>query len=345
MPCNCAQPHTIMTEYHSIVCTKCGVESPYQVIDPSFDTSYNPTPGAPMHSRVYNRPDRWKTLVRKITGLHPGPPRHDPIWKYLANAVKRRKKKFGSVDAITQCLRNSKIKHKHYQCLHSFAKAFLKDYDIDALVSPPYIVERNLNMYFTHISDMWKKSEFTQFFSYSWLLEQAIYMFRHIEYLRFIKLLSCPKRRNKYHRMLLTLYETHAGNGGRGSQGSRFPNVLSLEEIPRNLLWMRPPHDERSRVLSSEERAVEDLELGPGCKCVTPRGAVQTFSSSLEQRQEDRERLQDQTENPHSGSRRRLLRQLRGHPRRHRRHPKGDQLPSARRQALEYLLEVSPAQQ
>ena len=118
MPCTCSPPSFLVTEYNTMVCTTCGIES-RQMLNPAQDTTYN-APRNPLHQRVYNRPDRWKTLVKKVVGLHNGPPQHDPVWELL-----KKHAPFSDVAELTKTLRGSRLKHKHYQSLHAFAKAFV----------------------------------------------------------------------------------------------------------------------------------------------------------------------------------------------------------------------------
>ena len=83
MPCTCLNPKPVFTFYCTVVCTNCGIETNSQIISPSDDTTYNSGQCKPLNNRLYNRPDRWKSLVRKVVGIHSGPPRHDPVWNYL----------------------------------------------------------------------------------------------------------------------------------------------------------------------------------------------------------------------------------------------------------------------
>ena len=197
MPCTCVNNRIVFTHYHTYVCTTCGIEST-QFVSPSDDTTYNSTGGAPIRQRIYNRPDRWKILVKKVVGTHSGPPRHDPIWDFL-----HKNKCFSNVPDMIAAIRKCGLKHKHYQCLHTFAKCFVQNYKTPE--TSPAQVEINLNRYFSHVQHMWNKSfpSNGNFFSYAWLLEQGLFAFNHTEYLLYVKKLICRKRRRKYITMLL----------------------------------------------------------------------------------------------------------------------------------------------
>ena len=186
MPCTCVEPNVIFTHYCTVVCTKCGHESG-QIISPSDDTTYNSHSYKPLNNRMYNRPDRWKSLVRKVVGIHSGPPKHDPVWKYL----QKHADKIVEVKDVYKILRKSGLKHKHYQCAHIFAKCFATNYSPPSKAHDPLTVEKHLHAYFRHIQRMWSSQNFDFFFSYAWLLEQGLNVFGHFEYLPYVKTLIC----------------------------------------------------------------------------------------------------------------------------------------------------------
>ena len=186
-----------------------------------------------------------------------------------------------SPESLTKTLRASRLKHKHYQSLHAFAKVFIPTYVTPE--DPPKVVERNLHKYFSHIQHMWSQRhpDQNQFFSYSWLLEQGLHVFNHVAYLPFVKTLICRKRRNKYVKMLLTLYETRAENANRGSSNIHSQSAISRSSTPHN-------PQQRHRHLFSNERAglnaeptVGDLERVLGHTCAKLLDAVQKSGSSL----------------------------------------------------------------
>ena len=227
----CENTSVVITNEHTMVCTNCGIERPVLVNSPDYNTYI--TTGPLMRS--YSRPERWNTLVKKVCGLHCGPPMVDPVWEYLKGRAP-----YNSSKEIIKTLRKSKLKNKHYPSLHAFCRVFDSSY-----VEPfkPRIVLKNLCGYFDHIMTMWNHTKNEQFFSYSWLIEQGLEIFNHITYLPFVKKLMCPNRRAKYTQTLLTLYETHVETHRHGSQDSRLRYVrlssLSHHSPPQNL-WPAP---------------------------------------------------------------------------------------------------------
>ena len=47
------------------------------------------------------------------------------------------------------------------------------------------------------------------FFSYNWLIEQTLELFNYTEFIPFVKLLVCPKRRRKYESLMFKLNGIH----------------------------------------------------------------------------------------------------------------------------------------
>ena len=294
MPCQCRHPVTIFTHYCTVVCTSCGHES-QQILNPSDDTTYHAHHPTPINHRLYNRPDRWKSLVRKVVGIHSGPPKHDPIW----NCLEKNRHNISDVSDIYKVLRKSGLKHKHYQSAHIFAKCFAKNY-----IKPrhsPTLVETHLNAYFAHIQRMWNAAQFDFFFSYAWLLEQGLYVFSHLEYLPYVKTLICKRRRNKYVQMLLTLYKIHAEKSNRGSSNIHSQSALSHSSIPHNQLWMRPNHDHvGAHAELNEVPSVEGSEHDLERMCAGFRGGSQKSAASHVPSQSRRELILAHLESLHN---------------------------------------------
>ena len=296
MPCTCLNPKPVFTFYCTVVCTNCGIETNSQIISPSDDTTYNSSQCKPLNNRLYNRPDRWKSLVRKVVGIHSGPPRHDPVWNYLKTYNDTTP--ISTVSDIYTALRLSKLKHKHYQCAHAFSKCFAKNYTTPKC--EPIVVEKHLNSYFKHIQYMWNKGPKDFFFSYAWLLEQGLCVFSHTEYLPYVKTLICKRRRNKYVQVLLTLYKTHAKMLSRGSSNTRSQNVLSHSQIHHSLQSMRQRPVENSPSELDEEQTVSDSEPCPVRKYVRLLGGSQMYATCFLPLRNRREQALYHLENHHS---------------------------------------------
>ena len=195
--CNECGGQLIFTTYSTSICPECGLEKQVGLIQ---EMVY-------MHSapldRSYSRPDRWKGLIKKLTGHHNGPGTHDPIWAYL-----KKHSPYKGPQEIIKKLRKSKLLNKHYQSTFIFTKIF-------STMEIPKNNERvckDLLSYFDFIYRMWNRNNCGKpFFSYNWLIEQALTFYKHNEYLPFVKRLVCEKRRRKYKNQLSTLYGIHLG--------------------------------------------------------------------------------------------------------------------------------------
>lgn len=233
MTWTCPHTHTIFSEYSTIVCEDCGLERPYLCNVMDYKTSLT---SAPLN-RCYNRYDRWNCLVKKICGIHVGPPISDPVWGYLES-----KKPFSSTQAILKCLRRAPIKNKHYPSLHAFTKNFCTNYTKPRI--PSNQVHHKLCKYFKHILFIWttiKVPDQALFFSYNWLIEQGLAFFNFTEYMPFVKRLKCTNRRNKYVNFLIKLYGTHVAMKNRAPLNSHPQNELFQRLIRHNRL-SKPPN-------------------------------------------------------------------------------------------------------
>ena len=139
MPCAWDNSFLVQSEYSTVVCTRCGIET--QITLEPHEASCSRFEFTPPISRIYSRPDRWKTIVSKVVGHHSGPPRNDPVWAYL----KQHSLFCTSPQNILLLLRKSSLKNKHYQCLHIFAKVFQKDYTPPTV--SPNVVRQKLDIY------------------------------------------------------------------------------------------------------------------------------------------------------------------------------------------------------
>ena len=228
---DCDHENCVYTEYSSVVCTDCGIEKPVLVYTPDYQSIVNSAPLV----RYYSRNDRWTALIKKVLGIHSGPPITDPVWDYLNS-----RKPFDTVACISDCLRKSKLRNKHYPSLHSFARLFCPSYRKPE--RHPNAVFTLLAKYFDIILRLWNmyqshpNVDTNLFFSYNWLIEQGLAFYNLREYLPFVKRLKCNTRRKKYVHMLLKLYETHAQSLSHGQPGNHLRNVSGHSQIPRNQL-------------------------------------------------------------------------------------------------------------
>ena len=195
--CSCNSKF-VFTTYYTKICTSCGVEQSGELTQ---EIIY--MPGANLN-RSYSRNERWRNLTRKITGYHCGPPTRDPVWNYLHS-----QKPFNSPADILASLRVSKLLNKHYQNLYIFTKIFAPKHDLPEF--DPDVCSKMIT-YFDFVYQIWNR-HFGQrpFFSYNWLLEQALELFNYTQFIPFVKRLVCPKRRRKYENLLIKLYGIQLG--------------------------------------------------------------------------------------------------------------------------------------
>ena len=258
----CSHSNTVATDY-SVICTCCGLERPLLVNIMDYPTSQS---SAPL-TRLYNRGDRWTSIVKKIVGIHSGPNNSDPVWKYLED----HKDSFTSPKDIVKCLQKSNLKNKHYPCIHLFTKTFYKGYT--APQEAPGTVIKMLATYFQHILQLWStcKSENDQFFSYNWLIEQGLHLYGLQGYFPYVKLLKCPHRRQRYVHMLLRLYETRVERRNHEQSDNRSPHDLSNPSIRHNQS-QKLPHPEAQIAENHPTRFFQDSQLDHLYKCAISRG-------------------------------------------------------------------------
>ena len=98
----CTHIQNVETNYYTVICTACGAERNY---GPHPEHVYSQNMAL---NRSYSRPERWKTLIYKLTGFHNGPNVVDPVWKYL-----EQNKPFRGPQHILTALRSSGLRNKH----------------------------------------------------------------------------------------------------------------------------------------------------------------------------------------------------------------------------------------
>jgi hypothetical protein len=248
------------TSYSSTVCTSCGIEKQVGLIqEPTYNHS------SPL-DRSYSRPDRWKGLIRKLTGYHNGPGTHDPIWAYL----KTHAPYTGPQDIIFK-LRKSKLLNKHYQSTFIFTKIFS---DMELPIQNELVCKQLLS-YFGFIYQLWNRNNIGKpFFSYNWLIEQALWFFNYVEYIPFVKKLVCEKRRRKYKTQLFKLYGTHLGHA------SCMQSATHSEYVKSNSCCLRSQFGGVPCPSSAKlDQCMWDLLLCPECKSTALLGVVRMCSS------------------------------------------------------------------
>ena len=186
--CRCVLVDTTCT----FVCIKCGKEKAYLS---TRCVSFNHPPHTSIVVSPYSRKTRFTGLLRKILGVDSGPIASDTVWQFLSASAP-----FQRTEDIILCLKNSPLKTKYYNCIHVFAKSFLRNYEKPQCVYSTLEIERFLGDLFEEVMFQWcRHSNNTSFFSYAWLLEKLLKQLHifHV-YKLFLKVLICPTRRLKY---------------------------------------------------------------------------------------------------------------------------------------------------
>ena len=252
----------VVTDYYTEICTGCGLESNIHLIQ---EPIYMPCATI---DRSYSRIDRWKGLVRKITGYNNGPSVTDPIWSFLKKSAP-----YKDPQHILRALRKSSLTNKHYQSLYMFTKVFAPEYE---LPEQQLEVAQKLGSYFNFIYRLWNKfvGDNKPFFSYNWLVEQSLHFYNFEMYLPFIKRLVCTKRRRKYEVLLFKLYGIQLGmlDYTQPSDHSQCEksNSLTLQSRLCGLCCRE------YEILCPR---AQDSRLCPECTRITLRGVVKKNSS------------------------------------------------------------------
>lgn len=221
---SCPHKRNYISSYYTLICADCGRERSGGGLNPEPTFTHMAT-----LNRSYSRPERWKSLIYKLTGFHNGPNVTDPVWAYLEKL-----KPFKAPQQILSVLRKSPLRNKHYQSIFVFTKIFAPEFK---LPSAEQCKATNvlLKKYFECVFTLWNRyRKEAPFFSYNWLIEQGIHYTGHTEFLPFLKKLLCKRRRQRYAHALSTLYETHVESQNREPQDNHSPSATDHSETPRN---------------------------------------------------------------------------------------------------------------
>ena len=96
-------------------------------------------------------------------------------------------------------MRLSPLRDKRYNSLHLFCRVFSDDYVAPPIIKNWFHFRRRIQHLFISIEhihrDLFQKKPFM---SYTWLLHKLFRLLKQDAYLRFIKILKCPKRTRVY---------------------------------------------------------------------------------------------------------------------------------------------------
>ena len=165
-------------------CTLCGLESYFLALDTYSVFS------APLE-RGYSRIQRFKIKVDKLLGLHSGPNCVDPIWKHLDS----RKLFLNTPFDVRQCIRRSKLKLKHYDCIRIFTEAFT-NFTVPTNTTSLILKETLIEM-FDKLYYKWIQVNKNSFFSYDWVLRYFLENMKS-PLVVYLKPKTCRQRDLKY---------------------------------------------------------------------------------------------------------------------------------------------------
>ena len=192
----------IRTESCTDVCTTCGRERKILTL---YDTSCMNKQGITVHSALtysYNRRMRFKNYIDQVTGFSNGPAYSAKIWELLKDNAP-----YPTIDDLLKTMSKVKCKHKFYDSILSFCKAFVTDFKV-----PPNLSLETKNIILKRFDTLlcrWEgecqSSEL--FFSYPWLVKKLLNEQNIYDYDTVIKKLRCKKRIRKYEKLFKHLDE------------------------------------------------------------------------------------------------------------------------------------------
>ena len=214
------------TSYHTLLCYGCGSEKFHGYSNTSENQLYN-SHFSPSCYPTYSRAARFRVLVRRVFALDVGPKISDPVWVILEETFPCKTTK-----DIYHSLKTSSLVNKHYGQLHLFSKVFLhySPHNVD--------VQYYLELFCSKFNDLlhnWTKLGEHSFFSYNWLIEQYLRDHKLFIFLKYIKHLQCPRRRQKYDNKMKLIYNE--------------PETVKCQYAPRQMLQVSHFQNEISDVV------------------------------------------------------------------------------------------------
>ena len=220
----CSNPILIDTGY-SVICKECGLEQHIIRIG-NYSKHCSPLRSG------YNRQQRWNLKINKLIGYHSGPTLTDPIWGYL----KKNKHMLQTTFDVRQCIRNSNLKHKHYDSMRVFTDCFTNHRVlIDSVKTKDILIEK-----FKFVNSRWNASGEKSFFSYCWLLRKFLTQMDSPLTI-YLKPPTCQRRASKYKLLFEKITLPHCMDSvtGRDRPNSRLHNDLSGASTPPSVRRQR----------------------------------------------------------------------------------------------------------
>ena len=193
--CTCGI-NLLQTEESSLVCPSCGIErrvlAPCTYLNCGFQMRHSPFMSG------YSRSKRFKQMVEML--LFPASSNAD---QKALRILFEQKSTIKCLGHIIHLLTTSKLQDKRFCSLHLFSKLFNPKYK-----PPPhkgdlfYILER-MKFQFELIELRYKSLVRNKpFINYTFIIRFLLLNMKLFYYLKFVKKLKCPKRRQRYQTML-----------------------------------------------------------------------------------------------------------------------------------------------
>ena len=188
----CSNALLLQTDYHTLLCTECGRETPsfgsIYKINQSYSQSLYP------FSQCYSRKKRFREMVENI---------FFPCLSTLDNTICANiaSEKICSVQELFLLLKSLKVKDKRYGSIHALTRQFVENYLPPKPVSS-YLVDEMCTM-FSEIELVYTRFfGKAQFFNYSWLILKFLFVFELDDYTPYVKPLKCKRRIEVYEEKL-----------------------------------------------------------------------------------------------------------------------------------------------
>ena len=189
---HCGSTDLILTDEQTTVCTQCAVEcrAPYSCTYATvgYQQSFHPHP---VMDNSYSRVKRFLTILDNVC-LGCVSLSDNKMLEYLD------KQKNGAVwcfEDVIRTMKASPLRDKRYNCLHLFNRVYADDYIKPKLIDNWFFFRKRIAIIFESVEHTHQRLFHSRpFMSYTWLLYKLLELFEHTDYLKYIKVLKCPKR-------------------------------------------------------------------------------------------------------------------------------------------------------
>jgi len=188
---SCKSKDVYVTDYHTLLCLQCGLESQTAFEMNPIHVSYNCCHHQPF-AVGYNRQKRFRTmLINVVFGTCNSA--DENMLKYLAQF-----QNYVDESSLLKQMKKSNLRDKRYTSLHLFSRLFLPSYKKPVIPCNWDVVEKSIMRMFSEIELVHRKMFSKPFFSYVWLLQKIIIYHGLCMYSKYIKKLKCPNRVKAY---------------------------------------------------------------------------------------------------------------------------------------------------